>query len=171
MEQENITPNLPQDTNQEEFEKAYKITNIIGLLIMLSVISYVGVGFFFHYSQPGFKGYMPELEPYIVTIKYILLAVAILLQILVLNNLTAYILSLPVSKSSHSQYSPKIQRLVNISILIFALFDIIGVFGLVLYLMGGKLGDLILFALLSMIIYYLDRPKIRDWEIWLSKIK
>jgi len=62
--------------------------------------------------------------------------------------------------------SAKAQRLFTASIITFAFCESVGIYGLVLFLIGGSSFDFYLFLFLSLVFFAVHFPKYSQWEEW-----
>jgi F0F1-type ATP synthase membrane subunit c/vacuolar-type H+-ATPase subunit K len=135
-------------------QQQFKTTNYIGLAMIASVFIYAGIVVCID------KGYIPfkpvQNLSISTTIKYLLLAVAIL-HYFIIRFFQKFALK-------SAAYLPPA------AILTFALCEAVGIYGLVLFFLTGNSLDFYIFMLISLLYFYLFYPKYADWEkLWLKK--
>jgi F0F1-type ATP synthase membrane subunit c/vacuolar-type H+-ATPase subunit K len=133
---------ITQGTLQQQF----KTTNFIGLTMMAAVFLYAGIVLAID------KGYIPYQVNLNVPqgVRYILLIVSLL----------HYFIIRFFQKFSFKS----VAYLPAGAILIFALCEAVGLYGLVLFLLTRNSSDFFIFMLLSLLYFYLFYPKYADWE-------
>ncbi len=153
-------PQTPPGTLQQQF----KITNYIGLAMIGSIFIYAFLVLAID------KGYFSFLEngnqkvdvAILTKIKYlfILISVAIFLMIKFMKNIIIRFLQRKYAKSLYSTVLP----LFSFTLLVFALCEVIGIYGLVLFILSRNPTDFFIFMAISLFYFYLFYPKYADWE-------
>jgi hypothetical protein len=157
---------------REKAERQFKITRRIGyvwsgsLLIIAIAVEVV------KRQYAPFQGFYPF--PQMEQLRYILLAVATItlvalrfLRYLILSNTD----SSPVSTKHPSivHGATLIEQLRLVAIISYAVCYSIAIYGLVLFLVGGKTYDCYLFMALSVVAFYIYFPRFDQWEQHLLK--
>ena len=62
----------------------------------------------------------------------------------------------------------KVQKLFTAAIVTFSFCESVGIYGLVLYIVGGSSFDFYLFIFLSLVLFAVTFPKYPQWEEWIS---
>lgn len=141
--------------SREVLIKLFRIINYIGLAMIGSVFICAGLVFGINH------GYIPmEIRPTInlevsAKIKYFLLF---------LSLCHFFIIKFFQKMSIRAVY-----RLPGASIIIFALSEIVSVYGLVLFLLTGNANDFFIFMAISLFYFYIFYPKYADWERLLTQ--
>ncbi|MCL4503613.1 MAG: hypothetical protein M1438_17435 [Deltaproteobacteria bacterium] len=142
---------IPQATLQQQF----KTINYIGLAMIASVFIYaiivlsIDKGYLPYKAQPG-----RNIGTF-TTIKYLLLALAIL-HYFIIKFFQKF------SMKSAAYLPPA-------AIITFALCEAVSIYGLVIFFLTGQANDFFIFMVISLLYFYLFYPKYADWErLWLQ---
>lgn len=157
----------------DKLRAVYRVVVIIGLAIMASLVIYVVlVGLFESKSidpggTPSLSG--RELE----IIKFVFLLVSVLIFILI-KFLSAKIMNagreqgrMTGSEANRATgIPPEFNPLVTAAVVTFALCEVPGTFGLVMYFLGRNSTDFYLFLIMSLFLFATNFPKFSTWEEW-----
>jgi F0F1-type ATP synthase membrane subunit c/vacuolar-type H+-ATPase subunit K len=94
-------------------------------------------------------------------LRYVFFGMAIV-EFLLIRFLRRYMVSGAPSQA-------KIQKLFSLSILTYALCESVAIYGLILFLIGGKRFDFYSLMILSLIFFAITFPRYAQWEEWLKK--
>ena len=118
-----------------------------------------------NYGWPGNVFSYSVLE----LLRYVFLGVAIL-EFFVIKVMRRAILSwggrISGLPNRGDPLSTKVQRLFTAAIVTFAFCESVGIYGLVLFLIGGSSFDFYLFLFLSLVFFALYFPRYSQWEEW-----
>ncbi len=102
-------------------------------------------------------------------LRYIFLGVAIV-EFFVIRVMRRIILSgggrISGLSGREDPFSAKVRRLFTAAIITFAFCESVGIYGLVLFLVGGNSSDFYLFLFLSLALFALYFPRYSQWEEW-----
>lgn len=150
--------------SREILQQQFKITNYIGLAMIGSIFIYAFLVLAID------KGYFSFLENgnqkvdvgIITKIKYlfILISISIFLIIKFMKNTIIRFLQKKYAKSLY----PTVLPLFSFTLLVFALCEVIGIYGLVLFILSRNPTDFFIFMAISLFYFYLFYPKYADWE-------
>lgn len=149
-----------------ELKRRYRLSAIIGGAIIASIIMYaVVVEILVKTITPPAGCNIPEF------LKYLPLAGAVL-SLAMIWILNRKILSLPMANqlSPEQKVSVSIQRLFVVSIITYALSEVVAIYGLVIFILTGKLMDFYLAFVASLILLLIHFPTYRQWEERIKKI-
>jgi F0F1-type ATP synthase membrane subunit c/vacuolar-type H+-ATPase subunit K len=136
--------------SREALIQQFRTANYLGLAMMGSVFIYAGLVLGINHGYLPIK-IRPALSADISTkIKYILLFI----------SLCHYFIIKFFQKIS----SRAVNRLPAASIIIFALSEAVGIYGLVLFLLTGNANNFFIFMAISLFYFYIFYPKYADWE-------
>jgi len=151
-------------TSRAILQQQFKITNYIGLAMIGSIFIYAFLVLAID------KGYFPFLNnggtaintALLTKIKYLfyLISIAIFLVIKYLKNTIIRFLQKQYAKSLY----PTILPLFSFALLVFALCEVIGIYGLVLFILSRNPTDFFIFMAISLFYFYLFYPKYADWQ-------
>ena len=159
-----------QSQQNDDLRKAYRVTAIIGLVMVASLFIYAVVVEVIKKQNEPFGGFSP-VGDVVSTLRYIFLGV-VAVEFFVIRFLNTSMLSGKASIRSSatvSPFSPEAQRLMTASIVTFALCESVAIYGLVLFLIQGDAGDFYLFLALSLLFYTVYFPKYEKWEEWIKE--
>jgi len=154
---------MPQ-TSREILQQQFKITNYIGLAMIGAIFIYaflvlaIDKGYFSLLDNGG-----QAINAALLTkIKYlfILMSVAIFLIIKFMKNTIIRFLQKQYAKSLY----PTVLPLFVFTLLVFALCEVIGIYGLVLFFLSRNPTDFFIFMAISLFYFYIFYPKYADWE-------
>lgn len=161
---------MDPENSEDRLHKTYFITIVIGVAMIGSLFVYAGVVEYFKRSGESFGRYSGSRD--VTILRYALISAA-LAEFFLIRIVSKLILAGKLT-TDRADYRPVdqpwlIQRLSTAAIVVYALCESIGIFGLVLFLIGGSSLDFYIFffmALASFIIYF---PRYRAWEDWIKK--
>jgi len=143
----------------DNLRKAYRITVIIGLAMMASLVIFLIV-----VSVLPQSGVVPDGQNKPVTesdvVFYICLAISVLIFLLI-RSVGSVILN-----GRGTAGAPLIQRLQTAAIITFALSEVPAILGLVLFFLGRSRTDFHIFLLFSLFLFTIYFPKFSQWEEW-----
>jgi len=139
----------PRPTLQQQF----KVTNLAGLAMIASVFVYAALVLLIDKGDLPLKA-KPVLDPSTgVTLKYILLGLALGQYFLI--------------RFFHKFAQKSASYLASGAIIVYALCESVSIFGLVLFFLTGNSTDFFIFMLISVLYFYLFYPRFADWErVW-----
>ena len=156
-------PSMPQ-VSREILRQQFKITNYIGLAMIGSIFIYA---FLVLALDKGYFSFLDGGEKTInaavlTKIKYlfILLSVAIFLILKFKGNSILIFFQKQYAKSLY----PTVLALFAFTLLVFALCEVIGIYGLVLFILSRNATDFFIFMAISLLYFYLLYPKYAEWE-------
>jgi len=147
----------------EALHKGHRTAVYICCAMIASVFVYMGVAEFLAAQNAPFHGYSPVPGDIYNKLRLILLALA-LADLALIPFLHNRVLSAG-NRSSTSSVS-SYQRLISASMVSFALCESIAVYGLVLFLLNGRLRELYLFIFISLVSFVIHFPRYGRWEEW-----
>ena len=136
--------------SSKTLQQQFKTTNYVGLAMMASVFLYAVIVLCID------RGYIPykmshNIDMSILSkVKYILLAISIF-HYFIIRFFQKFSLK-------SAAYLPAA------SFLIFALCEVVSIYGLVLFMLTGNSMDFYIFMLISLLYFYIYYPKYADWE-------
>ena len=151
---------------EKEAEKTISVLNIIWAAILISLVAYLLIG---HYIISGMQSQL-NAEAYKNT-KYVLYALAL---ICLISSRVAKILLLS-SKTKADNISGMdanliVQKFRVAMITNWVFLELIGIFGLVLFMLGKNPNDLFILLLISVISMLMNRPKKEELINYSNKI-
>jgi F0F1-type ATP synthase membrane subunit c/vacuolar-type H+-ATPase subunit K len=156
----------------DKLRAAYRVTVIIGLAIMASLVVYLVIVQLFEggsielQGDPAFSGSRFEF------LKFVLIGVSVIIFFLIrfLNNLVFKLAGEERGHASRPAPVPgaptELGKLSTAAIITFALCETPAIFGLVLYFLGRNATDFYLFLIISMFFFASHFPKFSQWEEW-----
>lgn len=147
----------------------FKITNYIGLAMIGSIFLYA----FLVIAMD--KGYLSFLDSggtalnaaTLAKIKYlfILISAAVFLLFKFRKNNILQFFQKQYAKSPY----PTVLPLFAFTLLVFALCEVIGIYGLVLFILSRNTTDFFIFMTISLLYFYLFYPKYAEWEQFINQ--
>ncbi len=147
----------------------FKITNYIGLAMIGSIFLYAFL------VMAMDKGYIAFLDSggaalnaaTLAKIKYlfILISAAIFLLFKFRKNNILQFFQKQYAKSPY----PTVLPLFAFTLLVFALCEVIGIYGLVLFILSRNTTDFFIFMTISLLYFYLFYPKYAEWEQFVNQ--
>lgn len=147
----------------------FKITNYIGLAMIGSIFLYAFL------VMAMDKGYLAFLDSggaalnaaTLAKIKYlfILISAAIFLLFKFRKNNILQFFQKQYAKSPY----PTVLPLFAFTLLVFALCEVIGIYGLVLFILSRNTTDFFIFMTISLLYFYLFYPKYAEWEQFVNQ--
>jgi hypothetical protein len=146
------------DGGRDILKNAYRKAAIAAISLMCSVLIYVLVAEALHNLVPPWKGiaFTPD-HPYYDYVRYGLLALGLV------GILLATQISTAVNLSPKKLTDPA-PALITHSVIVSSACDIIGLFGLLLFLMAGNITDIYIFGGLSLGLSVVFFPRYGRWE-------
>lgn len=155
--------------SREILRQQFKITNYIGLAMIGSIFLYA----FLVIAMD--KGYLAFLDSggtalnaaTLAKIKYlfILISAAIFLLFKFRKNNILQFFQKQYAKSPY----PTVLPLFAFTLLVFALCEVIGIYGLVLFILSRNTTDFFVFMTISLLYFYLFYPKYAEWEQFVNQ--
>lgn len=155
--------------SREILRQQFKITNCIGLAMIGSIFLYA----FLVIAMD--KGYLAFLDSggtalnaaTLAKIKYlfILISAAIFLLFKFRKNNILQFFQKQYAKSPY----PTVLPLFAFTLLVFALCEVIGIYGLVLFILSRNTTDFFVFMTISLLYFYLFYPKYAEWEQFVNQ--
>jgi hypothetical protein len=142
----------------DKLRNAYKTATIIGIAMMGSVLVYVVVAELMRNLPTPWRGIMfsADHQEYHY-IRYGLLALGILVPLVVVKISTA------VNLAPEKLANP-VPALISHSVIVYGACDMVGIFGLVLFLLAGNIMDMYIFAGMSLAFSMIFFPKYSHWQ-------
>jgi len=159
-----------QPSRNDDLRKAYRMTAVIGLVMIASLVVYAVVIELIKKQNAPFGGFSP-MPDVISTLRYTLLGVVVV-EFFMIRLLNTLMLSgkAPLRSSPTTiPFSPAVQRLVVASIVTYALCESVAIYGLVLFLIQGNTGDFYLFLAVSLFYFIVYFPRYGNWEEWIAE--
>jgi hypothetical protein len=160
-----------QTQSDEELRKAYKITVIIGVFMMSSLLVYAAVVELIKKEFAPFAGFSPLPDDQVTMLRYALLGLAAVAFFLI--RYLKRVMPTPKSPSGisqiYGQYSPEVQKCMTVEIVTFALCESVAIYGLVLFLIQGNSMDFYVFLLLSLFYFAIYFPRFGTWEEFMKE--
>jgi len=145
------------EAGNDKLRNAYKTVVVVGIAMMGSVLVYVVVAEMLRSSQPAWKGIMFSADhPTYIYVKYGLLAAGIASALLVRK------ISTVVNLSPEKLANPA-PALTTHSIIVFAACELVGILGLVVFLLAGNITDMYIFAAISLGLFAIFFPRYSRW--------
>jgi F0F1-type ATP synthase membrane subunit c/vacuolar-type H+-ATPase subunit K len=136
--------------SREALMQQFRTTNYIGLAMIGSVFLYAGLVMGINHGLIPMK-IRPTLNSDVSTnIKYILLGISVLHYFII--------------KFFQKISMKAANRLPAASIIVFALSEAVGIYGLVLFLLTGNANDFFIFMAISLFYFFIFYPKYAEWE-------
>jgi F0F1-type ATP synthase membrane subunit c/vacuolar-type H+-ATPase subunit K len=146
------------ERHTEELKRVYRLATIIGiamiscLLIYAFIVEFIKVNVNININLPSS---MVDL------LRYLFFGIAIG-EFLLIKFLRSRMVSGAPSPA-------KIQKLLSMTIFTYALCESVAIYGLILFLIGGKRFDFYSLMILSLIFFAIYFPRYAQWEEWLQK--
>jgi len=144
-----------------ELKKTYRVSSIIGLTIMGSLLIYVLMVEFVIYPLIPVMGPLSIRE--VRVLRYILYALSIV-DVIILRVIRSAILK----KSPGEDKQRLIAKLHKSSLVSMALCEGPAIFGLVLFLITGIKRDFYFLLVVSFILIFMYFPRLKNWESWMK---
>lgn len=142
----------------------FKVTNYIGLVMVGSIFLYaflvlaIDKGYFSFLDSSG-----KTINAAVLTkIKYLFILISAAI-FLILKFLKKNIIGFFQKQYAKSLY-PTVLPLFAFTLLVFALCEVIGIYGLVLFILSRNTTDFFIFMAISLLYFYLFYPKYAEWE-------
>jgi F0F1-type ATP synthase membrane subunit c/vacuolar-type H+-ATPase subunit K len=151
-----------------DLQKAYKVTVVIGVVMIGTLFIYAGIVEFLKTQSSTFKefGTAPDV---VALLRYVLLGVAIV-EFFAILYMKKAMLSAEAGVQQTSVVGPfgSEGQLVTAAIVTFALCESVAIYGLVLFLLGRSTTDFYLFLLISLFYFGIFFPRYGSWEEWMQ---
>jgi hypothetical protein len=158
--------------SQEVLQKNYRLTKIIGFMMIATLFVYLIVVEYIKWENAPFEGFSPF--PEISILRYVFIGVAIIEFFLI-----GYIEKRALSERNPSKNNqtravsslcpPEIQPLMSAGIIVFAMCEFIAIYGLTLFLLAGNSLDFYTFMVISLLAFWKYFPRYSHWEEWVKK--
>jgi F0F1-type ATP synthase membrane subunit c/vacuolar-type H+-ATPase subunit K len=151
---------------RDRLKNSLRTARLIGFAMVGSVLVYAVVAELIKLRIPGFRGFSPP--PRMEMLRYLLLAVAIA-EFFMIRFIRRVILSNPPRSfgdpsKGKASWPMVIQRLMTSTVISYVFCESIALFGLVLFLIGGRSSDFYLFLVLALLFFAIYFPKDSQWE-------
>ena len=149
---------MVDEKHTEELKRVYRLATIIGiamiscLLIYALIVEVIKVNVKININVPSS---MVDL------LRYLFFGIAIG-EFLLIKFLRSRMVSGAPSPA-------KIQKLLSMTIFTYALCESIAIYGLILFLIGGRRFDFYSLMILSLVFFAITFPRYAQWEEWLQK--
>ena len=141
-----------------------RLAQMIGGALVGSVVVYAVLVEVIRSRNPGFAGFAPGVNVAMLRTVFIVLAIVDLVAI---RFLRARILAPPARGSQPAGHAPALmQRLLSASVVSLTMCLAIAVYGLVLFLLGGRPLDFYTFAIVGVLGLAVFFPRQSQWEEW-----
>lgn len=153
-----------------DLKKAYKLSMIIGLVMIGSLLIYASVVELIKTQNIMPRG-LAVAPDVVALLRYVLLGVTVL-ELFAIRYLNQTILSAEVRVQQSSvmgPFNPEVQKLITAAIVTFALCESVAIYGLVLFLLGRNTTDFYLFLIISFFYFIVFFPRYGTWEEWLQE--
>jgi membrane protein implicated in regulation of membrane protease activity len=118
-------------------------------------------------QRAPFSGFAPSLPMGLLRVVF---AVAALVDLVLLRVVTRQLISARPTVQPFRGASLVGQRLFTLSIVRLAICEAIAVFGVVLFLLGGRWADFYGFAVVSFAVLLFHFPRLSPWEDWARQL-
>jgi F0F1-type ATP synthase membrane subunit c/vacuolar-type H+-ATPase subunit K len=142
----------------EELKRVYRLATIIGIAMISSLFIYVFVVEFIKVNVNININLPSSMADFL---RYLFFAIAIV-EFLLIRFLRSHMISGPSSPA-------KIQKLFSMAVITYALCESVAIYGLILFLIGGRRFDFYSLMILSLIFFAIYFPRYAQWEEWLKK--
>ena len=153
--------------SREKMQQQFKVINLIFLamislpFILAAIVIAIHIGYIS--LEPFFPAHAADITV-VQMLKYILLAVSFL--IILINLFVNWFVNNIAFKSLTSYISYIFGKLF-----ILAFCEAVSIYGLVLFILSRNPTDFFIFMLISLLYFYLFRPKYADWErLWQQQL-
>jgi F0F1-type ATP synthase membrane subunit c/vacuolar-type H+-ATPase subunit K len=149
---------MVDERHMEELRRGYRLATIIGiamiscLLIYAFIVEFIKVNVNININLPSS---MVDL------LRYLFFGIAIV-EFFLIRFLRSHMISGPPSAA-------KIQKLLSMTIFTYALCESVAIYGLILFLIGGRRFDFYSLMILSLIFFAIYFPRYAQWEESLQK--
>ena len=137
---------------------------LIGGGLLLALVMYAFVVEQIRAQQAPFSGFVPGAPVALLRLGFVVMSgLALVVGNLVRSNVLAgrSAATVPVPGTS-----TLVQRLLTASIVMLALCEAIAIYGLVLFLIGGRRADFYGFSALALLAFAVYFPRRSQWEAW-----
>jgi F0F1-type ATP synthase membrane subunit c/vacuolar-type H+-ATPase subunit K len=146
------------EKHTEDLKRVYRLATILGIAMISSLFIYALIVEFIKVKvniNINFPSSMVDL------LRYVFFGIAIG-EFLLITFLRSRMVSGAPSLA-------KIQKLLSMTILTYALCESVAIYGLILFLIGGRRFDFYSLMILSLIFFAIYFPRYAQWEEWLQK--
>ena len=153
----------------ERLGQYYRMATVIGYGMIGTLLIFTAVVETLKAMNHGTEGFLPPSA--LELLRYLLLGMTFI-EFFMIRIVRKMILSGGGRMSALSnQGDPllsKVQKLFTAAIVTFALCESAGIYGLVLFIIGGSSFDFYLFVFLSLVLFAVTFPKYPQWEEWVN---
>jgi F0F1-type ATP synthase membrane subunit c/vacuolar-type H+-ATPase subunit K len=149
---------MVDERHTEDLKRVYRLAMIIGIVMISSVFIYA---FIVEFIKVNVKININLPSSMVDLLRYLFFAIAIV-EFLLIKFLRSRMVSGAPS-------SAKIQKLLSMTIFTYALCESVAIYGLILFLIGGRRFDFYSLMILSLIFFAIYFPRYAQWEEWLQK--
>ena len=140
-----------------------RLAQMIGGALVASVVVYAILVEVIRARRGGFAGFAPAVPIDTLRMVFIVLAIA---DLALIRFIRSRILTAPAPTSQAGTAPPVIQRLMSASVVSLSMCLAIAVYGLVLFLIGGRPVDFYGFAIVAVLGLAVFFPRQSQWEEW-----
>jgi F0F1-type ATP synthase membrane subunit c/vacuolar-type H+-ATPase subunit K len=144
------------ERHTEEIKRRYRLATIIGIAMISSLVIYALI---VEFIKVNINIILPSSV--VDLLRYLFFTIAIV-EFIFIRFLRSQMVSGVPSPA-------KIQKLFNMTIITYALCESIAIYGLILFLIGGRRFDFYSLMILSLIFFAIYFPRYAQWEEWLKK--
>jgi len=157
------------DINTQELQKAYRLSVIIAIAMIVSLVCYAAIVEILKRNPPA-SG--PAAIPESVIYVFFIVAIVIFFIIPLLKKKILSLKFAPQTQMLKAEpFSPPVQRLLTVSIIIEALCVSVAVDGLVIFILLRNTTYFYTFLLMSFCFLCLYFPRYSQWEAWMKKLQ
>jgi hypothetical protein len=153
----------------EKLGRYHRMATVIGYGMIGTLLIFSAMVETLKAMNHGAEGFLPP--PTLEVLRYLLLGIT-LIEFFMIRIVKKMILSSGGRVSTLSdQGDPllsKVQKLFTAAIVTFAFCESAGIYGLVLFVIGGNSFDFYLFIFLSLVLFAVYFPKYSQWEEWVN---
>jgi len=142
------------ERHSEELKRVYRLAMILGIAMISCLFIYA---FIVEFIKVNVNINLPSSM--VDLLRYLFFGIAIG-EFLLIKFLRSRMVSGAPSPA-------KIQKLLSMTILTYALCESVAIYGLILFLVGGRRFDFYSFMILSLIFFAIYFPRYAQWEEWL----
>jgi F0F1-type ATP synthase membrane subunit c/vacuolar-type H+-ATPase subunit K len=141
----------------EELKRVYRMAKIVGIAMISALFIYA---FIVEFIKGNVNININLPSSMVDLLRYVFFGMAIV-EFLLIRFLRSYMVSGAPSQA-------KIQKIFSMTFLTYALCESVAIYGLILFLIGGKRFDFYGLMILSLIFFAITFPRYAQWEEWLK---
>ncbi len=153
----------------EKVGQYHRMATVIGHGMIGTLLIFAAVVETLKATHPETQGVLPPST--LEILRYLFLGMT-LIEFFVIRIVKKMILSgggrISALSNQGDPLLAKVQKLFTTAIIVFAFCESVGIYGLVLFMIGGSSFDFYLFIFLSLAFFAFYFPKYSQWEEWVS---